>query len=142
MGSQYEKGRLYQWNGQEFVELEPSGETKIPVTEEAMNAVKAVRKAAQAVIGMRPELSLVASAMLLEASRMPGVADAVKLYGQRIYSAAVAPLTDGNTAPLTGGDTQLSSPVTDVVDTPDSTDHSTDLTTPAGAAAMLGTVDI
>ncbi len=142
MKEQPEKGRLYQWNGQEFVELEPSGEIKIPVTEEAMDAVKAVRKAAQAVIGMRPELSMAASAMLLEASRMPGMADAVKLYGQRVYSTAVPPLTGGDTAPLTGDDTQLSSPVTDAVDTTDSTDHSTDLTPPTGAAAMTGTVDI
>lgn len=142
MQREYEKGRLYQWNGQEFVELEPSGEVKIPVHEEAMDAVKVVRKAAQAVIGMRPELSLVASAMLLEASHTPGMADAVKLYGQRVYGAAVNPLSGGEAAQLTGSDTKLSSPVTGADDTPDSADHSTDLITPTGAAAMTGIVDI
>jgi len=142
VGKQYEKGRLYQWNGQDFVELEPSGEVKIPVTEEAMDAVKTVRKAAQAVIGMRPELSLVASAMLLEASRVPGMADAVKLYGQRVYSTAVCPLTSADAAPLTADDAQLSSDVRDAVDAPDRTDHST-ATPPAGeTAAMSATVDI
>ncbi len=142
MEAQYQKRRLYQYNGEHFVVLEPSGEQKLPVTEKAMQAVKAVRKAAQTVIGMRPELSLVASAMLLEASRIPGMAEAVKLYGQRVYSAAVNPLSGGEAAQLTGSDTELSSPVTGAVDTPDSADHSTYLTTPTGAAAMIGTVDI
>lgn len=142
METQYQKGRLYQFDGEHFVELEPSGEQKLPVTEEAMQAVKAVRKAAQTVIGMRPELSLVASAMLLEASRIPGMADAVKLYGQRVYSAAVNPLSGGEAVQLTGSDAKLSSPVTGAVETPDSADNSTDLTIPTGAAAMTGTVDI
>ena len=82
----YEKGKLYQYDGSEFVELEPSTEAKVPVTEEAMNALKTVRKAAHAVIGMRPELSLVASAMLLEAAKLEDIATLVKQHGQRIYN--------------------------------------------------------
>lgn len=97
MEKRYEKGRLYQYNGQEFVELEPSGELKIPVSEEAMAAIKATRKAAQVFIGMRPELSLVASAMILEAARMPAIAQSVKLYGQRVYSSNADAKTEGNT---------------------------------------------
>ena len=81
-----EQGKLYSWNGAEFVELEPSGEIKIPVTTEAMNAVKAVRKSAAELIGMRPELSLTASAMLIEAVKLPHIAEEVKKYGQRIYT--------------------------------------------------------
>ena len=42
----YQKGKLYAFDGKAFVELEPSDERKLPVTEEAVNAVKAVRKAA------------------------------------------------------------------------------------------------
>jgi hypothetical protein len=82
----YEKGRLYQWNGSEFVELELSNEIKVPVTEEAMDAIKSIRKAAHAAIGMRPELSLVASAMVIEAAKLDGIATLVKEYGQRIYN--------------------------------------------------------
>lgn len=89
MQSQYEKGRLYQFNGTEFVELEPSGQNKVPVTDEAMEAIKQVRKAAQAVIGMRPELSLVASALILEASHLPNIAESVRAFGQRVYGMTV-----------------------------------------------------
>ena len=82
-----EQGRLYSWDGTQFVELEPSGEIKIPITSEAMLAVKAVRKTAAALIDMRPELSLTASAMLLAASQLPDIAARVKEYGLRIYAA-------------------------------------------------------
>lgn len=82
----YQTGKFYQYDGSKFVELEPSGETKLPVSPEAMEAVKQVRKAAQKLIGMRPELSLTASAMLLAAAELSNVAEAVKKYGQRIYS--------------------------------------------------------
>lgn len=80
-----ERGKLYQYNGTDLVELEPSDQVKLPVSEEAMDAVKAVRKAAQEVIGMRPELSLAASAMLLEAAKLPEIAEVVKKYGQKVY---------------------------------------------------------
>lgn len=83
---QYHKGKLYQFNGTEFVELEPSGETKLPVSDEAMEAVKQVRKAAQNLIKLRPELSLTASAMLLEAAKLENIAEVVQAYGQHIYS--------------------------------------------------------
>lgn len=82
----YQTGKLYQYDGSKFVELEPSGETKLPVSPEAMEAVKQVRKAAQKLIGMRPELSLTASAMLLAAAELSNVAEAVQKYGQRVYS--------------------------------------------------------
>lgn len=86
----YQKGKLYQWNGSEFVELEPSSETKIPVSEEAMEAVKRVRKAAQTLIKLRPELSLTASAMLLAAADLSNVAELVQSYGQRVYGATTS----------------------------------------------------
>lgn len=86
MEKQYQAGKLYQYDGSKFVELEPSGETKLPVSVEAMEAVKQVRKAAQKLIGMRPELSLTASAMLLAAAELSNIAESVQKYGQRIYS--------------------------------------------------------
>ena len=82
----YEKGKLYQYDGSEFVELESSNEVKVPVTQEAMDVIKSIRKAAHAVIGMRPELSLVASAMIIEAAKLDDIATLVKQYGQRIYN--------------------------------------------------------
>ena len=83
---EYSKGKLYQYDGSEFVELEPSNEAKVPVTQEAMDVIKSIRKAAHAVIGMRPELSLVASAMIIEAAKLDDIATLVKQYGQRIYN--------------------------------------------------------
>jgi len=81
----YQKGKLYAFDGKTFVELEPSDERKLPVTEAAVNAVKAVRKAAHQAIGLRPELSLCASAMLLAAAELPDIAQRVKALGQKIY---------------------------------------------------------
>lgn len=83
---QYLQGRLYQYTGKEFVELESSGETKLPVSAEAMDAVKQVRKAVQNQIRLRPELGLVASAMLLAAFELPDLVEFVQRYGQRVYS--------------------------------------------------------
>ena len=82
-----EKGKLYRWNGSVFEEVlfEENGQ-KLPVTEEAYELVKSVRKAVQASLGMRPELSIVASAMLLHAGKSPEVVEAVKQYGLRLYS--------------------------------------------------------
>lgn len=97
---QYEPG-LYQYDGTEFRKLEPSGEIKLPVSEEAMEAVKRVRKAAQELIGMRPELSVTASAMLLTAAKLPAIADAVREYGLVVYSggdrSTVTDVTAGDT---------------------------------------------
>lgn len=83
----YRQDRLYRFDGTRFVEVERSEERKLPVTEEAVGAVKAVRKAAQQAIGLRPELSLCASAMLLAAAELPDIAQRVKALGQRMYGA-------------------------------------------------------
>lgn len=95
---QYENGKLYQYNGTEFVELAPSTDAKVPVSDEAMAAVKSVRKAAQQLIRLRPELSLAASAMLLAASELPDIAERVQVYGQRVYSKADNPDTPDSKA--------------------------------------------
>lgn len=83
----FQRDKLYRFDGQTFVELEPSLEPKLPVTEEALQAVRTVRKTAQRAIGLRPELSLCASAMLLAAAELPDIADRVKALGRRIYGA-------------------------------------------------------
>lgn len=89
--NEYEKGKLYQWDGAKFVELEPSNEVRLPITEEAMEAVKRVRKSTQTLIKLRPELSLTASAMLLAAADMQGIEKCVQQYGYRIYSNSSLP---------------------------------------------------
>jgi hypothetical protein len=83
----YQQDKLYRFDGQTFVEVEPSGERKLPVTEDALQAVKTVRQAAQRAIGLRPELSLCASAMLLAAAELPDIAERVKALGRRVYGA-------------------------------------------------------
>ena len=83
----YQRGKLYQFDGNAFVELEPSAERKLPVTEAAVNAVKAVRKTAHQTIGLRPELSLCTSAMLLAAAELPDITQRVKALGQQMYGA-------------------------------------------------------
>lgn len=81
-----EKGKLYQWDGVDYIEIEPSLEKKLPVTDEAFEVVKGIRKEAAKVIGMRPELGLTASAMLIAAAKIPDIAMRIKEYGQHIYS--------------------------------------------------------
>lgn len=83
----FQRDKLYQFNGETFVEIEPSSESKLPVTNEALNAVKRVRKEAQKAIGLRPELSLCVSAMLLAAAELPDIAEHVKALGRRLYGA-------------------------------------------------------
>lgn len=86
--TQPEKGKLYKWNGKDYEEIsfEENLGQKIPITDEAFEKVKAVRKAVQTSLGMRPELSIVASAMVLKAADLPEVVEAVKEYGLRLYS--------------------------------------------------------
>lgn len=107
----YEKGKLYQYNGSEFVELEPSTDIKVPVSEKAMDALKTVRKAAQGLIGMRPELSLTASAMLLTAAELPDIATAVRDYGLRVYSGTDTSAVKKTTANDSESDIQPAAPV-------------------------------
>ena len=83
----FQRDKLYRFDGQTFVEVEPSLEPKLPVTVEALQAVKTVRKTAQQALGVRPELSLCASAMLLAAAELPDVVNHVKALGRRIYGA-------------------------------------------------------
>lgn len=64
-----ERGKLYQFDGEKLVELEPSGDKKLAVTESAFEAVKAARAMVHKALGLRPELAIVTSAMLAVAAR-------------------------------------------------------------------------
>ena len=80
-----ERGRLYQFNGKELVPVEPSDVMKVPVTTEAMDALKGVRKRVADITKGRPELMIVASAMLITAGNVPGIEMLVKDYGRDFY---------------------------------------------------------
>lgn len=85
----YQQGRLYQYDGEKFIELEPAEGKKLPVTDEAMEAVKAIRAAASKRLRARPELSVVASALILSCAEDQGSAiDAVIWYGTQLYTQA------------------------------------------------------
>lgn len=40
----FDKGKLYQFDGSRFVQVEPSKEIKVPITEEAMMEIQELRK--------------------------------------------------------------------------------------------------
>ena len=79
------KGQLYQWNGHQLVPVEPSEVAKVPVSDLAMDAVKKVRGEATRVLGQRPDLAVVTSAMLLASLTVPDVVERVREYGFRLY---------------------------------------------------------
>ena len=82
----YEKGKLYSFNGKEFEEIQKLDDVvKLPVTAEANDVVKEVRNRVAKVMGARPELSIVASAMLIEAAKLNGLEDVVRKYGAKLY---------------------------------------------------------
>lgn len=83
--SRLERGRLYQFNGKELVPVEPSDVMKVPVTTEAMDALKVVRKRVADITKGRPELMIVASAMLIAAGNVPGIEMLAKDYGRDFY---------------------------------------------------------
>ena len=82
----YEKGKLYTWNGREFEEIQRLDDVvKMPVTLQANEAVKEVRNRVAKVMRSRPELSIVASAMLLAAVSIPDLEAIVMRYGAQLY---------------------------------------------------------
>lgn len=83
----YQQGKLYQWDGTAFVPIEINNVPKLPVTQEAMDVVKRVRNEAGRLLTSRPELQIVASALLMLASEQPNLAAAVKAYGAKVYGA-------------------------------------------------------
>lgn len=78
-------GKLYKFDGQHLVELEPSKGQKLPVTDEAYEHVKRIQKTTQERIGVRPDISIVASALILAAAQSEDSVERVKAYGRRIY---------------------------------------------------------
>ncbi|QBB69431.1 hypothetical protein ELE36_03040 [Pseudolysobacter antarcticus] len=86
MDQEYDPKKLYRWDGREFIAIETNDVPKLPVTMEALEAVKDVRSAVSRIMATRPDLAIVASAMLLAAAKQGEIAQFVKEYGARIYS--------------------------------------------------------
>ena len=79
-------GQLYEWNGHELVPIQKSEQVKVPVTMEAMEAVRKTRARATG-DDFRPCLMVTASQMLLAAAtQIDDLPDQVADYGIKVYS--------------------------------------------------------
>lgn len=79
-------GQLYEWNGHELVPIQKSEQVKVPVTMEAMDAIRKTRAKATG-NDFRPCLMVTASQMLLAAStQIDDLPDQVVDYGIKVYS--------------------------------------------------------
>ena len=79
-------GQLYEWNGHELVPVQKSEQVKVPVTMEAMEAVRKTRARATG-DDFRPCLMVTASQMLLAAAtQIDDLPDQVVDYGIKVYS--------------------------------------------------------
>jgi len=67
--------------------FEDDGTKKIRVPQPGFEAVVKVQKQMRKVLnGHKPDLSLVAEAMLLAAAEMPGIEEKVRLHAMRVFS--------------------------------------------------------
>ena len=71
----------------EKIEYEDDGLKKIRVAPDAFEAVRAVQKQMRSRLGGRkPDISLVAEAMLMNAARLEGIEEKVRLYAVSVFS--------------------------------------------------------
>ena len=85
---QPDKGKLYRWDGNEFQEVvfEKGADRKVPITEDAYELAQKVRGQVQKKIKMRPDVSIVISAMVQHAAESPDIVEAVAQYGLNLYA--------------------------------------------------------
>lgn len=82
----YEAGAMYKFDGEGFVKLEIDRTViKVPITAEADAALKEIRKTVARQMPTRPDLSIVASAVIIAAAGNSEVVDIVKQYGAKLY---------------------------------------------------------
>jgi hypothetical protein len=72
---------------------------RVPITEEAFQAALKIRAQVQKRIRMRPDLSIVISAMLEHVADTPELVDAVAQYGLRVSAEAVVSAEAARQAP-------------------------------------------
>lgn len=81
-----QEGKMYKWDGSSLVEVEIDRTViKVPITAEADAALKEIRKTVAKQMQTRPDLSIVASAVIIAAVGKPEVVDIVKNYGAKLY---------------------------------------------------------
>lgn len=84
--STLEDGKMYKWDGSNLIEVEIDRTViKVPITAEADAALKEIRKTVAKQMQTRPDLSIVASAVIIAAAGKPEVVDTVKQYGAKLY---------------------------------------------------------
>lgn len=84
--STLEDGKMYKWDGLNLIEVEIDRTViKVPITAEADATLKEIRKTVAKQMQTRPDLSIVASAVIIAAAGNPDVVDIVKQYGAKLY---------------------------------------------------------
>ena len=82
-----EDGKMYKWDGSNLLEVEIDRTViKVPITAEADAALKEIRKTVAKQMPTRPDLSIVASAVIIAAVGKSETVDTVKQYGAKLYS--------------------------------------------------------
>lgn len=87
-GSPADANKLYKWDGSKFQEVvfEKNADRRVPISENAFQAAIAIRAQVQKQIRMRPDISIVVSAMIERAAADPEIVDAVAQYGLALYA--------------------------------------------------------
>ena len=86
-----EKNAMYKWDGVKLIKLDVNQDViKVPITAEADQALKDIRKKVALEMATRPDLSIVASAILIHAVNLDGIVSIVKNYGAKLYQSEIA----------------------------------------------------
>ena len=83
-----EPGKLYRWDGEKFAEMvfEKGGDRRVPITEDAFAIALAIRAQVQKKVRMRPDISIVVSAIVEHAASQADIIDVVAEHGLKIYA--------------------------------------------------------
>lgn len=85
LGFMPEKGVIYAWEHDHFEVIPRSDLSKVVIGEDAMEVVRRVRGEATRALRTRPDLTVVASAMLLAAVDIPDLYERIRQYGFHMY---------------------------------------------------------
>lgn len=98
-----ENGKLYRLEGKKqqprAAGAPKNTDRRVPITEDAFQAALKIRAQVQKRIRMRPDLSIVISAMLEHVADSPELVDAVAQYGLRVSAKAVVSAEAPQTPP-------------------------------------------
>jgi hypothetical protein len=93
LNSPADPNKLYRWDGTQFQEavFEKNADRRVPISEDAFQAAIAIRAQVQKQIRMRPDISIVVSAMIERAAADPEIVEAVAQYGLALYAQRTKP---------------------------------------------------